>query len=233
MLGTVVISGKILSQKMTDWFMETEAETDERMTPDRRWMRMLQEYLPKGKLSLPRNPRILNIGCGKNVTWNYLGTALFLAEEGLGIPHYVGVDIRGEALVHVRETLEGLADFVVGDARHLSRYLSGTYHLAVFEHPSLSTSRKGPRIWGEIFRETGRLLDRSGGAVLTSFWLNDHIPAQVALERAGFHIAHSGTNQYPGREFDIGSNGESLRFDKFITIARAPSAPSRGDKDPL
>ena len=209
--------------------METEEEIDERITPDQRWMQMLQEYLPKGKLSLPQNPRVLNIGCGNNVTWNYLGVALFLARQGLGTPHYVGVDSKEKAFAKAREKLGGLVEFVVGDARHLTQYLSGLYHLAIFEHPNLSTSREGPRIWGKIFGETGKLLDRKGGVVLTSFWLNDHIPAQVTLERAGYHIAHSGTNRYPGRVFDTCSKGESLRFDKYITIARAPSAPQLGE----
>ena len=197
------------------------------MTPDQRWARMLQEYLPEGDITLPQNPHVLNIGCGNNVTWNYLGMAFFLARQDLGTPRYVGVDIKEEALAAAREKLEGLVDFVVGDARHLTRFLSGPFHLAVFEHPNLTTSPEGPRIWGKIFGETGKLLDRNGGVVLTSFWLNDHIPAQVALERAGYHIAHSGTNQYPGREFDTGSKGESLRFDKYITIAKAPCVSSR------
>ena len=206
--------------------MEKEIEKDGRMTPDRRWVRMLQEYLPEGDIPLPPNPRILNIGCGNNVTWNYLGMALFLARQGLGVPRYVGVDIKDEALAHARKKLEGLVDFVVGDARQLTRFLSGPYHLAVFEHPNLSTSPDAPRIWGKIFEETGKLLDRKGVVVLTSFWLNDHIPAQVALERAGYHILHSGTNQYPGREFDTGGDGESLRFDKYIAVAKAPGASS-------
>jgi hypothetical protein len=213
--------------------MEKDIGTDGRMTPDQRWMRMLQEYLPKGKLSLPRNPRILNIGCGKNVTWNYLGVSLFLAQQGLGTPYYVGVDKDEKALAHVRGKLEGLVDFVVGDARHLTRFLSGQYHLAIIEHPNLSTSRDGPKIWEQIFGETGKLLDRSGGVLLTSFWLNDHIPAQVALERAGYHVAHSGTNRYPGKLFDTGSNGEPLRYDKYLAIARVPSAQGKGENQPL
>ena len=200
-------------------------ETEERLSPDQRWLRMLREYLPRGHITLPQNPCILNIGCGNNVTWNYLGMALFLAHQGLGVPHYVGVDINEEAFADAQKKMAGLVDFVVGDARHLTDFLSGRYHLAVFEHPNLSTSPEGPRIWGEIFAETGRLLDRKGGAVLTSFWLNDHIPAQVALERAGYQIRHSGTNRFPGKRFDTGNNGEAFRFDKYITIAGAPADP--------
>lgn len=202
--------------------METERETGERIPPDQRWARMLQEYLPKGNITIPQNPRILNIGCGNNVTWNYLGMALYLAHQGLGVPRYVGVDIKEEAFADAREKLGGLVEFVVGDARHLTDFLSGCYHLAVFEHPNLSTSPEGPRIWQEIFAETGRLLHRKGGVILTSFWLNDHIPAQVAMERAGYHIRYSGTNRFPGKRFDKGKNGELLRFDKYITIAAAP-----------
>ena len=200
-------------------------ETEERLSPDQRWLRMLREYLPKGNITLPPNPRILNIGCGNSVTWNYLGMTLFLAHQGLGMPRYVGVDIAEEAFTDARKKMGGLVEFVVGDARHLTDFLSGRYHLAVFEHPNLSTSPEGPRIWGEIFAETGRLLHREGGVILTSFWLNDHIPAQVALERAGFQIRHSATNRFPGKRFDTGNNGEALRFDKYIMIAGAPADP--------
>ena len=128
--------------------METEMVTDGRMTPDRRWVRMLREYLPEGDIPLPQNPRILNIGCGNNVTWNYLGMVLFLAQEGLGAPRYVGVDIKEEAIAHARKKLEGLVDFVVGDARHLTRFLSGPFHLAVFEHPNLKGPESGGRSLG-------------------------------------------------------------------------------------
>lgn len=202
-----------------------EGAPQEKLSPDQRWLRMLQEYLPKGNITLPQNPCVLNIGCGNNVVWNYLGMALFLARQGLGVPRYVGVDVAKEAFADARKKLGGLVDFVVGDARRLTDFLSGSYHLAVFEHPDLSTSPDGPRIWKEIFVQTGRLLHRKGGAVLTSFWLNDHIPAQVALERAGYHIRHSGTNRFPGKHFDTGNNGEALRFDKYITIATAPADP--------
>lgn len=192
------------------------------LSPDQRWLRMFQEYLPKGNITLPKNPRILNIGCGNNVTWNYLGMALFLARQGLGVPHYVGVDKEEEAFADARKKLAGLVGFVVGDARRLRDFLSDQYHLAVFEHPNLSTSPEGPRTWREIFVETAKLLHRKGGVILTSFWLNDHIPAQVALEHAGYPIRYSGTNRFPGKPFDTASNGEVLRFDQYITIAGAP-----------
>lgn len=66
------------------------------------------------------------------------------------------------------------------------------------------------------------LLCEGGGAILTSFWLQDHIPAQVALERAGYRVLFSGRNKFPGKYFDIAENGESLRYHKYIAVAKRP-----------
>lgn len=191
-------------------------------TSDMRWMKMLIEYLPKYDIRLPESPGILNIGCGNRIKWNYLGVTLYLISQGLGVPHYVGVDLEEDAFAEAKNVLGELVKFVACDAQHLTDFVTGTYQLAVFEHPNLSTSRDGPKIWQKIFQETAKLLDRNGGVILTSFWLNDHIPAQVALERAGYHIFHSGRNKFPGKNFDTSSHGECLRYDKYIIVAKRP-----------
>ncbi len=201
--------------------MSTESRFETDYTPEVRWVKMLSEYLPKCKIQLCQNPNILNIGCGNNVKWNYLGVTLYLANQGLGVPHYVGVDVEEEAFAGAKEALGGLVHFVAGDAQHLTDFLNGTFHLAILEHPNLATSPDGPKIWRRIFQETAKLLDRTGGLILTSFWLNDHIPAQVALERAGFHIAFSGKNRFPGKTFDAARDGQSFQFDKYIIVAKS------------
>jgi SAM-dependent methyltransferase len=183
-------------------------------------MMMLSEYLAKVQARLPSNPNVLDIGCGNSAKWNYLGVVLYLASQGLGPPKYVCIDLKGEAFAVAKEALGGLATFIAADARYLTDYLKETYHLVLFEHPNLSTSPDGPKIWQGIFEETAKVLDNKGAIILTSFWVNDHIPAQVALERAGFHILYSGRNKYPGRQFDISSKGESLVYDKYILVAR-------------
>jgi hypothetical protein len=66
--------------------------------------------------------------------------------------------------------------------------------------------------------------------VLTSFWVNDHIPAQVALERSGYRVLFSGTNKYPGRHFDTANNGEPLYIDKYILIAKKEKAQGAGQR---
>jgi hypothetical protein len=154
------------------------------------------------------------------VKWNYLAVTLYLGAHGLGAPRYVAVDVREEAFAGARRALGDLVRFVACDARNLSRFVTGTYSLALFGHPDLASSPEGPRIWRRIFEETTQLLDARGALILTSFSLNDHIPAQVALERAGYKILHSGTNAYPGRQFDTAGNGEPLLYDKYILIAR-------------
>ena len=63
----------------------------------------------------------------------------------------------------------------------------------------------------------------NGAIILTSFWLNDHMPAQVAVERAGYDIVYNGRNKYPGKRFDTADNGEPLEFDKYIIVARKGS----------
>jgi SAM-dependent methyltransferase len=189
-------------------------------TPDVRWMKMLREYLPRYRIGLPSNPHILNIGCGNNVTWNYLGIASYLGGLGLGPPRYVGVDLCEEAFSKAKRILGDLVRFVVGDAQNLTDLVSGIYQLAVFEHPPLTTSSAGPKIWRKIFEETAEVLDPRGGLILTSFWLNDHIPAQVAVEKAPFRILYSGRNRFPGRRFDTADNGEPLIYDKYVLIAR-------------
>lgn len=191
-------------------------------TPDKRWAAMLAEYLGRHGICPPENPRILNIGCGKNVTWNYLGVTGFLLGRGLGLPDYVGVDLNEESFGPAKDALAGLVRFITADARELTRHLKGPFHIIVIEHPNLTTSRQGPKDWRRIFEQASALLDQEGALVLTSFWLNDHIPAQVALERAGYRLLFSGTNQYPGRSFDTLDTGDTLQVDKYILIARKP-----------
>jgi len=192
----------------------------EHRTPDRRWIAMLTEYLPKHGIRLPESPRILNIGCGNNVKWNYLGVTGYLLGRGLGLPEYVGVDLRPEAFEEGRKALAGLVHFIVADARQLTEHLKGTYHLIVVEHPNLTISADGPGVWRRIFEEAALLLDKEGALILTSFWLNDHIPGQVALEKAGYRILYSGRNKFPGKAFDTLSTGETLETDKYVLIAK-------------
>jgi SAM-dependent methyltransferase len=201
-----------------DMARESCPETGE--TPDIRWMKMLQEYLPRYEVELPFNPRVLNVGCGNSVTWNYLGLSIYLGSLGLGVPYYVGVDLREEAFTKAKKIMGDLVHFVVGDAQYLTDLVSGIYQLAVFEHPTLTTSPDGPKIWRKIFQETAKLMDPQGVLILTSFWLYDHIPAQVALDRARFRILYSGRNRFPGRRFDTAENGESLRYDKYVLVAK-------------
>jgi SAM-dependent methyltransferase len=201
-----------------------EKDPAEAWTPDRRWTAMLAEYLGRHEIELPENPRVLNIGCGNNVKWNYLGVTGFLLGRGLGLPHYVGLDLREEAFGQAKEVLDGLVHFIAADARQLSRYLEGPFHLIFVEHPNLTTSPEEPKIWRQVFEEAAGLLAQEGALILTSFWLNDHIPAQVALERSGYRLLFSGTNRYPGRSFDTLETGETLETEKYILIARKKRA---------
>lgn len=191
----------------------------EHWTPDRRWTAMLAENLGRHKIYPPESPGVLNIGCGNNVKWNYLGVSGYLLGRGLGLPHYVGVDLSEEAFDQAKETLAGLVHFIVGDARQLTRFLEGPFHLIIVEHPNLTTSPEGPKIWRQVFEEAAALLAQEGALILTSFWLNDHIPAQVALKKAGYRILFSGKNRYPGRSFDTLDTGETLHVDKYVLIA--------------
>jgi SAM-dependent methyltransferase len=197
-----------------------ESHKEMKDTPDIRWMKMLMAYLPENGIQLPQNPNVLNIGCGNSVKWNYLGVTLYLGQEGLGTPHYVGVDLNEEAFADAKRALGELVHFLVCDAQNLTDFLKETYHLVVFEHPNLTTSPDGPKIWRKIFQETAKLLHADGGLILTSFWLNDHIPAQVALERTQYHIMYNGRNSFPGKRFDTATDGEFLEHDKFIIIAK-------------
>jgi hypothetical protein len=199
---------------------EEKAPAPEAQTPDRRWAAMLDEYLGKCEVFVPPNPRVLNIGCGNNVQWNYLGVTAFLLGRGLGLPHYDAIDMEEKAFGLAKKALTGLVHFVAADARRLTRYLEGLFHLIIVEHPNLTTSPQGPGIWRLVFEEAALLLAQEGALILTSFWLNDHVPAQVALERAGYRLVFSGTNRYPGRTFDTLGTGESLQVDKYILIAR-------------
>ena len=200
--------------------MKPESHVKNRNTPEIRWVKMLGEYLPNCGFTLCKNPGVLNIGCGNNVKWNYLGVTLYLANQGLGVPNYVGVDVEEEVFAEAKEALDGLVNFVAGDAQNLTDFVSGAYQLAIFEHPNFTTSPDRPKVWQRIFRETAKLLDVNGAVVLTSFWLNDHIPAQKSLERAGYDIVHNGRNRFPGKNFDTADNGEPLQFDKYIIVAR-------------
>ncbi|MGD8226628.1 MAG: methyltransferase domain-containing protein, partial [Desulfobacteraceae bacterium] len=185
-----------------------------------RWVKMLREYLPKCGITLSENPSVLNVGCGNNVKWNYLGVTLYLADQGLGMPYYVGVDKEEGAFAGAKEALEGLVSFVVGDAQKLTHFLTGTYQIAILEHPNFTTSPKGSKVWQKILQETAKLLDVNGAIILTSFWLNDHMPALVAVERAGYDVLYNGRNKFPGKRFDTADNGEPLEFDKYIIVAK-------------
>ena len=181
---------------------------------------MLREYLPKYGITLCENPSVLNVGCGNNVKWNYLAVTLYLADQGLGLPNYVGVDMEEEAFAEAKEDLDELVRFVAGDAQNLTDFLTGTYQLAIFEHPNFTTSPEASKVWQRILEETAKLLDGNGALILTSFWLNDHMPARVALERAGYDIVYNGSNKFPGKRFDTAENGEALEFDKYIIVAK-------------
>jgi SAM-dependent methyltransferase len=204
--------------------MNPQSHFETKDTPETRWFKMLSEYLPKCGITLCENPSVLNVGCGNNVKWNYLGVTLYLANQGLGMPNYVGVDIEEKAFAEAKETLDGLVNFVVGDAQNLTDFLTGAYQLAIFEHPNFTTSPEGPKVWQRVLRETAKLLDMSGVLILTSFWLNDHMPAQVALERVGYDIVYNGRNKFPGKKFDTADNGEPLAFDKYIIVAKKGSS---------
>jgi len=211
--------------------MNDGAQPESKESPDQRWVMMLKEYLPKYGITLPENPHVLNIGCGNSVKWNYLAVTFYLASQGLGMPHYVGLDIQEDAFADAKKALDGLVHFVSGDARQLTDLVTGKYQLVVVEHPNLTTSRQGPKTWRKILEETAEVLDDHGGVILTSFWLNDHLPAQVALERAGFRILFSGRNKYSGKEFDRASNGEALEFDKYVIIAKKATAGVGREKE--
>ena len=200
--------------------MHEKNPASEPRTPDARWAAMLAEYLGRHGICLPENPRVLNIGCGNNVKWNYLGVAGYLLGRGMGLPYYIGVDLSEEAFGSAREALAGLVHFIAADACELTGFLEGPFHLVVVEHPNLTTSPDGPKVWRTIFEQASALLDREGALILTSFWLNDHIPAQFALEKAGYRLLSSGANRYPGKPFDTLESGEILRMDKHILIAR-------------
>jgi hypothetical protein len=200
--------------------MNPQSHFETGYTPEIRWVKMLREYLPRCGITLCENPGVLNIGCGNNVKWNYLGVTLYLADQGLGMPNYVGVDVEEEAFAEAKEALEGLVNFVAGDAQKLTDFLSGTYQLAILEHPNFTTSPKRSRVWQRILHETAKLLDENGAIILTSFWLNDHLPALVAAERVGYDIIYNGKNKFPGKQFDTAENGEPLEFDKYIIVAK-------------
>lgn len=205
--------------------MNPQSHFETGYTPEIRWVKMLSEYLPKCGITLCENPCVINVGCGNNVKWNYLGVTLYLANQGLGMPNYVGVDIEEEAFAGAKDALDGLVNFIVGDAQNLSDFLTGTYQLAVFEHPNFATSPEGSKVWQKILQETAKLLAVNGAIILTSFWLNDHLPAQLALERAGYDILFNGRNKFPGKRFDTAANGEPCEIDKYIIVAkRSPSA---------
>ena len=181
---------------------------------------MLTEYLPRYGIRLPECPGVLNLGCGNNVQWNYLGVTGYLLGQGLGLPEYVGVDLRPEDFAEGKKALAGLVHFIAADARQLTEYVQGPYHLIVVQHPNLSTSPDGPKVWRGVFEEAARVLDKEGALILTSFWLHDHLPAQVALEKAGYRILHSGKNKFPGKPFDTLDTGETLEMDKYVLIAK-------------
>ncbi|MBW2065345.1 MAG: methyltransferase domain-containing protein [Deltaproteobacteria bacterium] len=183
-------------------------------------MSILTDYLSGYDITLGKNPRVLNIGCGKNVKWNFLGVTFYLAGQGLGFPVYVGVDQNEDAFGDARKVLGDLVTLITCDAQDLGNHVEGTFQLVIVEHPDLATSRDGPRKWRRIFEQARKLLDEQGALILTSFWLNDHIPAQVALEKSLYRILYSGRNAYPGRRFDTSNNGEPLIVDKYIILAK-------------
>lgn len=188
---------------------------------------MLDDYLNRSGIRLPQNPGVLNLGCGNNVKWNYLGVTGYLLKQGLGVPYYVGVDVKEESFAQAKKVMAGLVHFIAADARGLTRYLKGSFHLIIVEHPNLTTSPEGPRVWRQVFEEAAALLADEGALIVTSFWLNDHIPAQVVLGKAGYQLLFSGKNKYPGRLFDTLETGETLQTDKYILIAKKLKARSK------
>jgi len=200
--------------------MNPQSHFETGYTPEIRWVKILREYLPRCGITWSENPSVLNVGCGNNVKWNYLGVTLYLADQGLGMPNYVGVDKEEGAFAEAKEALEGLVSFVAGDAQKLTDFLTGTYQLAILEHPNFTTSPKRSKVWQKILHETSKLLDVNGAIILTSFWLNDHMPALVAVERAGYDVVYNGRNKFPGKRFDTAENGETLEFDKYIIVAK-------------
>ena len=199
---------------------DSKLQADAVETPDIRWVKILTEYLQKCDVRLDSCPRILDIGCGNNVKWNYLAITYYLAGHGLGMPHYVGIDQSEEAFEEAKKILGELVEFKAEDAQNLTDFLRQQFQIVLIRHPDIATAPDRPRIWHKIFLETAKVLDPNGCVILTSFWLKDHIPAQALLEKTGLSIVFSGSNKYPGKQFDISSEGEPLRFDKYILIAK-------------
>ena len=189
-------------------------------TPDQRWILILDKFLGDFGIELPEFPSVLDIGCGNNATWNYLALVGYLCPKSLGVPKYTGIDLSEEAFAKAKEALKGLAHFISCDARQLERHVDGPFHLIFCQHPPLTISRDGPKIWKAIFEQVAGLLDPQGCMILTSFWLNDHIPAQMSVKKAGLDILHSGKNPFPGRIFDRSEDGEEFQYDKYILLAR-------------
>ncbi|RLB37775.1 MAG: hypothetical protein DRH12_13855 [Deltaproteobacteria bacterium] len=189
-------------------------------SPDQRWIRILDKYLGEFGIALPEFPSVLDVACGNNATWNYLALVGYLGSKNLGVPRYVAIDVSEEAFAKAKEALQGLAHFISCDARDMRRYVEGPFHLVLCQHPPLTISKKGPKIWEEIFEEVSLILDPQGCMVLTSFWLNDHIPAQICVKKAGLEILYSGKNAFGGKIFDRSEDGEELRYDKYVLVAR-------------
>jgi len=136
-------------------------------SPDKRWTKILAEYLGKFQIELPRFPSVLDVGCGNAAVWNYLGVVGYLQSRNLGIPYYVAVDRDENAFQRAKAQLGDIVTFLACDARDLTQHIRGRFSLVISTHPSLTTSPQGPRIWQEIFVQISRLLDSRGCVIVT------------------------------------------------------------------
>lgn len=194
----------------------------------RAFRKMLETYVPQLNYSIPQQPRILNLGCGRCYETLVLNEYFSGKSEGFDSENtfLVGIDINVKEIERAKQeyTRADFSEkvikfvekpnyrFVHGDARNLRELVDGEFDVVVTRHPNVAEI---PDTWHTIFRESNSLMKPQGLFLATSFSDIEHEVLEEQVQKAGYKIALSTQNVYA-----IPTSHKEVSIDRKVLFAR-------------
>jgi len=190
--------------------------------------RMLETYVPRVGYSAPKNPRILDLGCGRSYEAHVLSSYFGNQPDGWDSKDVlvIGIDIDEKEIKRARddhsspdfsEQVTKYVEkpnyrFIRGDATKLRELVDGEFDIVVARHPNVAEL---PDTWYAIFREANDILKADGLFIATSFSDIEHKMLEEQVQRAGYKIALSSENIH-----SIPTTHKEVSIDRKILLAR-------------
>ncbi len=154
---------------------------------NKRFQDTLEHYLGRIDYSKPKNPKILNIGCG----WCPEAEMLIDYFEG----SMKGIDINEAVITSLKKKYkkEKRYEFICGDARKL-RNLIGEKEMdiVIARHPDVRNDN-----WGKMFKEGYRVTKKGGIVIATCYFPGEPDVAKDDLTNAKYKVNICEENIFP------------------------------------